>query len=173
MLATFCPVFSDPVWRASAAKQVGDPLPVFPPFPPLPAVVAVAVSVAGAAAASVVVAAAASVVAATSVTAAALELALTPPPPFPPRPPRPPLPLPTLPESASVFVVAIDRTTSAADDIWAGETRVFYFPMQNVPKIRLPMSAVVVVPVIFIGERRDEARSSKQRRKRRPNVSSG
>jgi hypothetical protein len=81
--------------------------------------VAVAVSVAGAAAALVVVAAAASVVAATSVTAAALELT-PPPPPFPPRPPRPPLPRPTLPESASVFVVAIDRTTSAADDIWAG-----------------------------------------------------
>lgn len=109
MLATFCPVFSDPVWRASAAKHVGDPL---PPFPVLPVAVVVGVSVAETAA-SVEVAAAASVVAATSVTAT-LEL-----PPFPPRP-FPPLPPLTLPVSASVFVVAIEGTTSAADEIWAG-----------------------------------------------------
>ena len=39
--------------------------------------------------------------------------------PFFPRP-LPPLPPPTLSESASVFVVAIDRTASAADDFTAG-----------------------------------------------------
>ena|SRR5436305_14054492 len=115
MLATFCPVISDPVWRASAAKHVGDPLPLPPPppFPPLPEVV-VGVSVAPAAASVVVAAtsvAAGVSVAATSVAAAASVVA-----PFPPRPRLPP---PTLPESASVFVVAIERT-SAADDSIAG-----------------------------------------------------
>ncbi len=76
------------------------------------------------AAASVVVAAVASVaatsvaegvsVAATSVAAAASVVVTC-----PPRPPLPRLPPPTLPESASVFVVAIERT-SAADDSIAG-----------------------------------------------------